>query len=773
MNLDPDLFEDQQGQSQVMEFMDIDQVVEVPDTPERFIAACNNDGNCIGNRSDGSSSCRVIDKEYINEKLRNEPREKGKSVTVRGGRRLFVRSENYSNSSGSTLGNSSSCKNILPTVDNANHEKEKALPNPDVQRSTCQEDSFVDLTEQTRRAHVFGKATSTGASGTASAHPSRKYRFPTYGFPAVDAFDTASKSSGLNNTIKFAPRSDRGKGVEVGAQHKAESNSSSLASISPRGTRQKRLVRNGCISPHNIAKSKQVAEKHDAGRVAKDLLVDVGTIASDGPPSSVNVKDLVSEAKNSRRFKGKGVSLHPSFEESDARNAHLSQRSSVIFKEASDASKDLNVDTSTCFKESDGWITTHNTVRKVDHPLVDGDPRISRGKAASRSAIGQQKNGMVQKDHRNGSISSNINNHFEDLEIDSTQHVPAPPETMSRRTHKLGQFKDRAQFTKRQREGVALSNTSERAVPRPDDSEIATLRLSEEPSTSRSTMNKNRRGAGALDPVVALDESSPEVGNRRSNTHRSSTEDPSFRALQVEADEMLARELQEQLYNEELAPAFGIDEMDSHHALAMAMQQGDSSNAIHAGARPAYRPTSIGSSTSNLFQHPRSNPSRNPSILRGVNAQAPTSARLARLRGRFPGRPRTLSSTPRNSIFPSNMDVDMRMQILEALEAFNDMELPNDFLQIGREFNENDYEMLLALDDNNHQHGGATHAQINNLPESTVQAENLQECAICLETPTIGETIRHLPCLHGFHKDCIDQWLRRKTSCPVCKSSVT
>ncbi|KVI08243.1 hypothetical protein Ccrd_013383 [Cynara cardunculus var. scolymus] len=327
MNLDPDLFEDQQGQSQVMDFMDIDQVVEVPDTPERLIAACSNDGNCIGKRSDGSSSCRLINKEYFNEKLRNEPREKGKSVTAHGGRRLFIRSENHSNSSGSTLGNSSSCKNVLPTVDGANHEKGKASCNSDVQRSTSQEDSsFVDLTEQTRRGHVFGQATSTGVSGTGSAHPSRKHRFSTFGFPAVDAFDTSSKSSGLNKPIKFTLRSDRGKGVEVGAQHKAESNSSSLASISPRVSRQKRLVRNGCISPHNIAKSKQVEEKHDIGRVTKDLRVDVGTIASDGPSSTVDVKDLVSEAKDSRRLKGKGASLHSSSEEPDARNGHLSQR---------------------------------------------------------------------------------------------------------------------------------------------------------------------------------------------------------------------------------------------------------------------------------------------------------------------------------------------------------------------------------------------------------------------------------------------------------------
>lgn len=686
MNLQPDWFEDQRGQSEVMDYMDIDQVVEVPDTPERFIPSCNNDGNAPGNQSDGSSSCRVITKDSINQNPRNESREKGKSVNFHGTRRLFVRPDNNNNI------NSSTSKNLLTTLDNTLNEKGKTLCNSTLKKSTFQESSsFVDLTEQNRSDNVFGN---------------RKHMFSSNSFPEIDVLDTSRKLSGLNNPDKFGQRFDHGKGV----------------------IRQKRLVRNGCISPHNIAKSKEVTKKGENGNLVKekDLLVD-------GLSSRVDINDVITEDKSAHGIKGKGVSFHSSFcEETDSRNRHLSQRSSLISKETSKPSNNLSEDTSNCM-DSDGWITTH----KIHPPLTHT---------------------------KNGNISSNIYNHFEDLEINSTQRVSNPSEPMSRRAHQLGQFKERAQLTKRQREGVFLSNNIvESEVPRGNND-------CGEPSTSRSTRNKNSRGGGSLDSVISLDELSPEENQNR-GSRVVSDEDPGVRALQVEADEMLARELQEQLYNEELASAFGANEMDQHLAWATAMQQEHTSHAI-----PAYRPASRGPSVSNLYQNSRSNSSRNnTSSQRGISGQTSTSTRLARLRGRFPGRARSLSSstTPSNSIFPPNMDLDMRMQILEALEAFSDVDVPNDLLHTGRDFNENDYEMLLALDDNNHQHGGATHAQINNLPESTVQAENLKECAICLETPTIGETIRHLPCLHGFHKDCIDEWLRRKTSCPVCKSSVT
>ncbi|KAF8406587.1 hypothetical protein HHK36_008675 [Tetracentron sinense] len=53
---------------------------------------------------------------------------------------------------------------------------------------------------------------------------------------------------------------------------------------------------------------------------------------------------------------------------------------------------------------------------------------------------------------------------------------------------------------------------------------------------------------------------------------------------------------------------------------------------------------------------------------------------------------------------------------------------------------------------------------------SSLGSEN---CAICLADITYGETVRVLPrCKHMFHKDCIDQWLLRSSSCPVCRDCI-
>ncbi|OEL13116.1 RING-H2 finger protein ATL68 [Dichanthelium oligosanthes] len=45
-------------------------------------------------------------------------------------------------------------------------------------------------------------------------------------------------------------------------------------------------------------------------------------------------------------------------------------------------------------------------------------------------------------------------------------------------------------------------------------------------------------------------------------------------------------------------------------------------------------------------------------------------------------------------------------------------------------------------------------------------------CSICLSEYRDGEMLRVMPeCRHGFHVVCLDAWLRRSGSCPVCRSS--
>ena len=45
----------------------------------------------------------------------------------------------------------------------------------------------------------------------------------------------------------------------------------------------------------------------------------------------------------------------------------------------------------------------------------------------------------------------------------------------------------------------------------------------------------------------------------------------------------------------------------------------------------------------------------------------------------------------------------------------------------------------------------------------------VEKCSICLEEFKNGESIRRLPCLHIFHTDEIDRWLRTNHICPICR----
>ncbi|KAK7290160.1 hypothetical protein RIF29_04387 [Crotalaria pallida] len=124
---------------------------------------------------------------------------------------------------------------------------------------------------------------------------------------------------------------------------------------------------------------------------------------------------------------------------------------------------------------------------------------------------------------------------------------------------------------------------------------------------------------------------------------------------------------------------------------------------------------------------------------------------------------------------------------------------------LDREFDDLDYETLRALDsDNVSSTPSMTEDEINALPvhkykvsgpqsssslmqqaSSSTSAEKKQDgtnaagsmkvsddeltCSVCLEQVNVGDVLRSLPCLHQFHANCIDPWLRQQGTCPVCK----
>jgi len=49
---------------------------------------------------------------------------------------------------------------------------------------------------------------------------------------------------------------------------------------------------------------------------------------------------------------------------------------------------------------------------------------------------------------------------------------------------------------------------------------------------------------------------------------------------------------------------------------------------------------------------------------------------------------------------------------------------------------------------------------VSSLSGTTVSDDTVNECRICLSQFESNETLRTLPCLHRFHRDCIDNWIQ-------------
>ncbi|KAK2155239.1 hypothetical protein LSH36_245g01006 [Paralvinella palmiformis] len=51
-------------------------------------------------------------------------------------------------------------------------------------------------------------------------------------------------------------------------------------------------------------------------------------------------------------------------------------------------------------------------------------------------------------------------------------------------------------------------------------------------------------------------------------------------------------------------------------------------------------------------------------------------------------------------------------------------------------------------------------------------SKKIRECVICMGEFCVGDAVRYLPCMHIYHKECIDDWLMRSFTCPSCMEPV-
>jgi len=65
----------------------------------------------------------------------------------------------------------------------------------------------------------------------------------------------------------------------------------------------------------------------------------------------------------------------------------------------------------------------------------------------------------------------------------------------------------------------------------------------------------------------------------------------------------------------------------------------------------------------------------------------------------------------------------------------------------------------------------------NSLAIKVVTSSDLQSpstltsspCAICMEGFELGQSFTRLPCQHHYHTSCLNPWLDRASSCPICR----
>lgn len=216
------------------------------------------------------------------------------------------------------------------------------------------------------------------------------------------------------------------------------------------------------------------------------------------------------------------------------------------------------------FQEPGGWRSTRNRSKKISLPFPYENPSLPReqGEPCLIDGLPSYMGERGEIGSASGTSCSNP------VDIDATSSRDASlssgEQMTSHARSQVGQINRHQPSTntlsKRQRQGLASSSRGECSRATMDNSGIIFLGSPENNrGKSKRTETVSQNSFGSLDPVIEIDETNSEGRGDGSSIVGSSSDDVSTMARQIEADEILARELQEQLYNE--APSIADSEV--------------------------------------------------------------------------------------------------------------------------------------------------------------------------------------------------------------------
>lgn len=208
-------------------------------------------------------------------------------------------------------------------------------------------------------------------------------------------------------------------------------------------------------------------------------------------------------------------------------------------------------DISGCSERIGGWRSTRNRSRTLDPLLSDSTEHLPRMINGAGNFVNQHGN-RVEGEGNFVSFADNLN---------STQTAST---LVSEPGQMTGQRREGKKVIKREKKrGLNMGNDGECSTLDNGDSDILFLGSSETPESSKSSRIQRPQFQGMLRSVIEVDELSPAAGPSAPQGINSMNDDSEARARQLESDEMLARELQEQLYHE--VPAFGGGEVSAFY----------------------------------------------------------------------------------------------------------------------------------------------------------------------------------------------------------------